>query len=51
MQYFPVMNTTRRHRSIADRIAVLVAGRLVRVHETRETKIADLVRDMGAVSA
>jgi ABC-type sugar transport system ATPase subunit len=37
--------------TIADRIAVLVAGRLVCIHETREAKIADLVRDMGAVPA
>jgi len=37
--------------TIADRIAVMVAGRVVRTRETCETKIVDLVRDMGAVSA
>ena len=37
--------------TIADRIAVMVAGRLVRTREACETKIVDLIRDMGAVPA
>jgi ABC-type sugar transport system ATPase subunit len=36
--------------TIADRVAVMVAGRLVSVRDARDTQIADLVRDMGAVA-
>jgi ABC-type sugar transport system ATPase subunit len=37
--------------TIADRIAVMVSGRLVAQHDAHETSVAQIVREIGAAAA